>query len=137
VTLRIVQDRRLSASSRVLYQAMTAHVKTTAKGYAAAFGMPEGTIRRCLAELRHCGWVYSYRQPQPAELIYAPCMPVDVETELADLAVQLADSAANRGEFIMKMMLDTVVNDPNFIDNARLRWTRLGTGHSRLEFDRY
>lgn len=137
VTLRLVQDRRLSSSSRVLYQAMNANVKTTAKGYAAAFGIPPGTIRRCLSELQQCGWAYTYRNPKQRELIYAPCMPLDVEREVAELGEQLADSAANRGEFIMKMMLDTLVNDPNFIDNARLRWTRLGTGHSRLEFDRY
>lgn len=137
LTLRIVQDRRLSPSSRMLYQAINAHVKTTARKYAAAFGIPPGTIRRCLAELKRCGWVYSYKTPEHKDLIYATWMPLDVEREVAELAEQLADHAANRGEFILKLMLDTLVNDPNFIDNARFRWTRLGTGHSRLEFDRY
>lgn len=137
LTLRIMQDKRLVPSSRMLYQAMIAHTKTTAKGYAVAFGIPEGTVRRCLAELQRCGWGYAFRNPAQKELIYAPCIPADVEREVGELVEQLADSTANRGEFIMKTMLSTLVNDLNFIDNARFRWTRLGTGHGRLEFDRY
>lgn len=137
LTLRLIQDRRLTPASRLLYQGMTAMVKTTAKEYSSTLGIPAGTVRRCLGELQRCGWVYSFRTPQQTGLIYAPWMPLDVEQELAELAEQLADTAPNRGEFIMKMMLDTLVNEPNFIDNARFRWTRLGTGHSRLEFDRY
>lgn len=137
LSLRVIQDRRLSASSRLLYLAMNADVKTTAKGYAVALGIPEGTVRRSLAELQSCGWVHSFRDPTIKQLIYVPWMPPDVEREMADLVQQLVDSAANKGESIMKLMLTMLVNDPNFVDNVRFRWTRLGTGHNRLEFDRY
>lgn len=135
--LRLIQDKRLSRGCQALYHAMRAHVKTTANGYAEAFGIPEGTIRRYLAELQNCGWIYSFRCPKQDRLIYVPWMPLDVEHELVTMVERLVDDAANRGEAIMKVMLDTIVNDNNYTENVRMRWTRLGTGHNRLEFDRH
>lgn len=134
---QIIQDQRLGRTSQFVYCLMRSHPKSTFKGYAAKFGMPYHTVRRNIKELEHYDWVYSFRDPKSRGLIYVPWMPLDVERALAVQAEWLADSVANRGERLMKAMLDITVDDDNFLDNARLQWTVSGAGDNPLEFDRF
>lgn len=134
---QIMCDRRLRRTSQLIYSCMRAHPKSTFKGYAAKLSIPYATVRRCIKELEHHDWVYSFRDPKSGERIYVPWMPLDVEKAVASRAEQLADVMPNRGEWLMKAVLDITVDDDNFLNNARFQWTVSGTGDNRLEFDRF
>src|SRR5690625_4996598 len=109
LSLRVMQDPHLTPSCRALYQAMLAYKRTTAQKYTSAFHMPFGTVRRCLAQLNRYEWLKSHHDRTERHLIYSPWMPIAVEREVISLFEQSVDNAANRGEFIMKAMLDMVV----------------------------
>src|SRR5690606_36378422 len=95
------------------------------------------TAWRSIRELEQHDWVYSFLEPKNRKLIYIPWMPLDIETAVAKKLEWLADNVANRGEWLMKAMLDIIVDDDDFVDNSRLKWTVLAPGDSPREFDRY
>lgn len=63
-------------------------------------------------------------------------MPLDVEIALAKEVERLASTAPNRGEFLMKAILDIIVDDSHVLDNHRFDWLASAPGDGRRELDR-
>lgn len=133
----IIRDPRLHRTSKFLYLGMRSLPKTTIAGYATALGMAYPTVHRLMKELERHEWVYIFRRVGEKAPIYVPWMPMAVERKLATYTERLAGMAANRGEQLMKFMLDIIVDDDNFVDNARPPWTALAPGDRSVEFDRF
>lgn len=133
----IMRDQRLRQPSKLMYHGLLSHPKSTIKGVAAAFAMSYATARRSVKELEQYDWVYSFPDRKKRLRIYVPWMPLDIETALAKEVEWLAGNVANRGEWLMKAMLDIIVDDDDVVDNARFKWTVLNPSDSPREFDRY
>lgn len=130
-------DQRLGRTSKLVYGGMRTHKKATIKGYADAFNISYHTVRNCIRELERHDWIYSFREPNYGHLVYVPWMPLDVEISLVPGVERRFDRGSNRGERLMKAMLDVTVDDDDYIENARLEWTASGANYHRLEFDRF
>lgn len=133
----ILQDPRLARTTKYVYLGMRAHPKTTLKGLAEALDMPYTTVHRCVKELQARDWVYSFRRRGERSEIWVPWMPLELEHRLALEMEKLVDMAPYRGEKLLKTLLDIIVDDEEFLDNARPEWTALGPGDTAVEFDRY
>ena len=133
----ILKDPRLHRTTKLVYLGMRAHQKTTIKGYAALLGLPYSTVLRAVKELNSFGWVYYFRRAGEKSKIWVPWMPLPLERHLAVEAEKLVDMAPYRGEKLLKIVLDIIVDDDDFVDNARPDWTALGPGDISVEFDRF
>ncbi len=127
----IIRDPRLHRTSKFLYLGMRSLPKTTIAGYATALGMAYPTVHRFMKELERHEWVYIFRRVGEKAPIYVPWMPMAVERKLATYTERLAGMAANRGEQLMKFMLDIIVDDDNFVDNSATAVDCIGARRSK------
>lgn len=120
-----------------MYANMRVRRKSTQAGLARKMNIPVSTLTAALKELIATGWVYTFPHAKSGRRIHVDWMPPDVETRLAYEVAQLADTAANQGEFLMKSLLDIIVDDRDFLDNHRYEWLAIGTQDRALELDRW
>lgn len=130
------QDRRLSRTGLLVYFGMRAHRKTTIKGYAETLNMPYKTVYDAIQILQETDWAYSYKKPGTRRRIWVPAMPLDVELYVTQEFERKLQTAPNKGEAIMKAMLDYLVDDPNFVDNHRFKWGNPLDANAKQEHDR-
>lgn len=135
LTRLIFEERRIQSTDRLLYLGMLFHRKRDIRGYAEAFGSSYEQARRSMNRLAEHDWVYSYKDAKSEKTFWVPWMPLDVEETVAREAEFLSDVADKWGEKLMKMILDTYVDDRHFIDNGRYKWLSSG-GVNRMELDR-
>lgn len=133
----ILRDHRLDRGVKYVYLAMRAHPKTTISGLAEILNLPYNTVHRCLVELQDKDWVYPFRRRGVKSKLWVPWMPLELEHHLAAELRKVVDMAPYRGEKLLKCLLDIIVDDDAFYDNARPEWTALVPGEAAVEFDRY
>lgn len=136
VAQHIAGDAALSAAAKHIHNVLRFHPKTTVRHIATIVDVSPETARRHLRQLERHDWLYTFRRGGNG-VLHVPWMPLDVETAVAQYVEWLSGNVANRGERLMRFVLDLIVDDPHFVDNARLKSIVSSESGFRLEFDRY
>lgn len=139
--LLLALDQRVSPRAQSLYHAMRCMPKTFAMDYIRVLGVPRETGRRAIHELLRYGWAYTFVHPESGLDIVVPWMPRDIELAKARQVEELAETAPNRGEWVLKALLLLSVNAPYALYNHRHEWlvirdgVRASESVKRLELD--
>lgn len=99
--------------------------------------MPYETLRWSVQRLIELDWAYRFPHPKTGRTIIVPWMPLDIEAAVARQVEYRSGLVPNKGEWLMKALLDVIVDDKRYEDNARPAWAVSGSGSDRLEFDRW
>lgn len=137
----LLLDPNISVHARLLY----GHLQLTPE-----FSHPEGcctyaelrqrtglalnTIKQAMAKLEATGWLYRTQTTQKAPVMFTLTNPGG--EELAEIK-QRIDGAQYKGETIMKEILNQLVDDKDYEDNARPDFLINPFTHQRMELDRY
>lgn len=133
--LELAKERRLHPTAKFMHGVMRFHPKTTVQNVATIVGVSVETARRHLKRLEQLDWVYSFRREGSGDILYAPWMPFGIERSLANYTDWLYNNVSSQGERLMRFILYISVDDPHFIENARLQWVVSDASGYRLEFD--
>lgn len=136
LTRAVLEDVRLTTTDKFVYLAIRSLPKSNVADYARRLNMPYQTLRRVIRRLEKYDWVYSYKDPKTKKVTVVPWMPVDVERQVCAEFRTLAETAPRKGEFRMKAVLSTFVDDNDFVDNHRFQWAVSPWTGQPLEFDR-
>lgn len=104
---------------------------------AARVGCATETIRTSVARLVDAGWAYLYiPSGRKRGSTVIPWMPLDVEEQLASALAERRTSVLYYGEWLMRCLVDLLVKDLAFHDNAHPQWQTTPEG-KRLQLDRW
>jgi len=104
---------------------------------AAMTGHAVNTLRKDLAEMVKLGWI-EVRAGERRRTRFRLCNPVrQHELERLDRLTRQLKHAPYRGEALLKAILDIIVADSRFVDNARPSFLTSPITGLPLEFDRY
>lgn len=129
-------DTQLGSTSKVIYNLLLIHRKNTIVANAKVFKMHYESLRRHVRQLKKLDWVYEFKHPETKQKVIVPWMPLDVEHKVANMLERMRQRTPFWGEWLLKAMLDLLVDDDDYVDNSRPEWAVSGDGSSRLEFDR-
>lgn len=129
------RDPRLLPTDVVVYLHLFCHPPNTVYAHARQKGMSSETFRRSAKRLVQYGWADTI--PSGRWPIVVASMPVDVESEIAKKLNLLREEVSYVGEWLMKCLLDLLVSDTDYGDNARPSWLVSGEGSGRFELDRW
>lgn len=139
VPLRLILNRSLQPLAKLLYAWLVQQPigPRTQDELAAVLGVSARlAISRALTQLRADGWLHI--TPVAGKRIYQPHdSHLLARQDKAALFQELVQRTRPRGEFIMKLMLDELVTDEMFQDNARPGFLRSPQTGERMEFDRW
>lgn len=137
VTSQLFNDARLTPTDALVWVQLHRNPVNTVAGHGRVLNFRRETLRRSVSRLVELGWAYKTKRPGYHGDVVVPAMPVDVEQLVINELLRVRDEVAFVGEWLMKCVLDLVVDDHDFRDNARLRWLVPGDGSPRLELDRW
>lgn len=133
----LVKDKRLLPIDVRVYTHLWFNPLGSVRDHCAASGIPQSTFRRSLRRLASFEWVYTAETPGRFGHEITICwMPPELEAVIAPELDLLQFSAAFRGEWLLKCILDHIVPVRKFYDNIRPRWLVSGRGSGRFELDR-
>lgn len=130
-------DSRLTPTDIKVYMHMYGYHEASLRARARASRIPRETLRRSVHHLVQLGWACEVPWAGKTRPVIAPSMPLDVEQAVADELQRVRNDVPNMGEWLMKCMLDMMVTDNDYHDNARPSWLTSGTGGGRMEIDRW
>lgn len=132
---RLFSDTRLGAADMAVYGYLWSKPIGSMRSVASGSSFSRETLRRSAKRLVELGWAYEIPHGRATAIV--PWMPVSVEREVVSKLAFVADDAHYLGEWLMRCLLDILVRDPDFGDNARPSWLVKGDGSDRLELDRW
>lgn len=110
----------------------------TVREYADTFGVTYETTRRSVKRLVDAGWAYKVKPTDGRRgRVIVPWMPPEVESQVVALLAQVRTEVRFYGEWLMKCVLDVLVDDRDFHDNAGPQWLVNPDTARRLELDRW
>ena len=130
-------DPHLTANDARVYIHLRSHPSTSLRESAAALKMPRETFRRSVRSLLEHGWAYKGAGVAGSPVVVVAWMPAEVELRVAAELETVRNEVVNAGEWLMKNILDMVIGDPDFHDNARPSWLASTDGGGRFEMDRW
>jgi hypothetical protein len=139
---RLLNDRDLSASARILYgqlQLLPAGVtEVTYATLAQTIGQTAFTARRGTKELTAAGWV-SIKQPHRCAPIHFTLTDPDAHRQEADVLMvrQRLEEHEFRGEALMREFLSVLVDSEQFSDNVAPHFLFNPLTDALMQFDRY
>lgn len=135
VPSEIFDEEFLSPLAKHVYAAVCHYKPRSLHELSRCAKISRKTVIRIVDSLARAGWVRITGTSHRKVLI--PTMPDALQkARLEDLKVRKA-LAPHAGEFLLKAMLDQVVDSQDFVDNARPWFLQSGTTGEFLEFDRY
>lgn len=145
VPASLIRHRSLSPSSKVLYAALAAHGQGTKGSKMNQADMAEiagfgsvNTVRNCIGQLSRAGWLGVSRSGTGRAYIYELLDPhLTWRRHLLGRVRARLRREVHKGEAIMKEMLNVVIADDRFEDNARPGFLVNPMTGERLEFDRW
>lgn len=97
-------------------------------------GISRATASRLVQELLAADWVEVV--PAGRWRLIGPWMPMHVEEQVVRLLERARDRCPRVGEWLMMCLLNLLIRDLDYDDNARLSWLVSGEGSGRYEIDR-
>lgn len=131
----LLNDSRLKPTDIAVYVHLFYHRLGSLTAHAKQSQISYETFRRSVRRLIQYGWAEEI--PFGEGYIIVPWMPVEVEQKVADKLARVRDEAPFLGEWLMRCMLDAMVLDNDYSDNARPAWFVSGDGSGRYELDRW
>lgn len=136
--LKDINTFRLSASASSVYLSLYYFPMQSISDHAARLGWAKSTIRRAIYNLIDINWVYMTREKGPHRSdLFVPSIPPEVESEITKHLLNIRNDVPYIGEWLMRCLLDLIVADKDFWDNARPPWLVTQDGSGRLEIDRW
>lgn len=142
----LVQHPALSPAAKCLYATIVAHRPAGRDGWAVrqdrlaqAAGIKScNTVRSLTEELYGAGWLRLVRGVKPRIYSYTPLDPHEAARQsVLDQVLRRLKRQDHKGEALMKEMLNVLIADDHFEDNARPGFLVNPLTGERLEFDRW
>lgn len=133
---RLLLYPKLGCTSKRIYNLLLLHPKRTIEENAKVFKMRYEALRRHIGMLKKFDWVYKFHDSKTRQSLIVPSMPLHVEREVANMLEYMRQRATFRGEWLLKQLLDLVVDDDDYVDNCRPEWAVSGDGSFPFEYDR-
>lgn len=145
VSVNLLYDSRLSPAAKLLYALLVSMrqrepaLTLSQRDLAARLGMNSAkAVRVAITQLREGGWLRTARVKGRAGTVYEPYDPdLALRVTKAEFIQELIGRTRPKGEFILKKMLDELVLDETFQDNAKPGFLRNPLTGERMEFDRW
>ncbi len=131
----LIGDARLSASAKTLYMTLCQTGPCSICELAAASKMNRETIRRQVAALSKAGWIIISGSATRKRL--AATRPDSVQREMAQYLRTIRPALNPVGESLFKLILDVVVADDRYVDNARPHFLQHPRTLEYMELDRW
>lgn len=135
VMRRLFTDRRLLPIDVKVFGVMMNEPGYSVHATARKSGIPAETFRRSTRRLLELGWAYPVRLSRGVAVI--PWLPAETEEHVIAQLTRMQEGVTFRGEWLMRCLLDLLLRNFDFIDNARPEWLVTGDGSGRLELDRW
>lgn len=131
-------DLRLKPIDCRVYNRLYERPLQTAGALIRDLQLAKETVRLSLARLVDTGWVYTHLAPGRVRgKVFIPWMPDEVEQRVASLLAQRRTTVRYYSEWLMRCLLDLLVPDMAYIDNAYPNWLITPQGGLRLQLDRW
>lgn len=114
-----------------MYVQLRRREATSLRGLLRTVNHSRETLRRSLNKLCALGWAYKVEAAGARAQLFVPWMPPDVERLLISALQRVQGEVALVGEWLMKCILDLIVTDLDFRDNAHPDWLVSGDGDLR------
>lgn len=135
VIRQLLRDQRLPPAIKVTHQLLCLHPKDTIVANAKLFNMRYDVLRRRVRRLQQLDWAYEFPHPETRRPVIVPFMPLTVEQMVADELQRGRNDTPYWGEWILGRWLDLIVDDDDYVDNARPESLVSGFGSYRMEVD--
>lgn len=127
-------DKGLSPSEKGLYIVIKTLRPNSIVELAQHAGLSHSSASRACANLAHRGWV-RIEQVSREKRIWA-VVPEAVQVRQAALLSTVYSMQPYKGEFLLKVLLDSHVLSHKYVDNARPKWLVNPTTEEQMEIDR-
>lgn len=117
------------------YFALRSRPVNTLRAHARDISIPRETLRRAVQVLAEAGWAYKARVD--GKEVVVPWMPPQVEEDILVQLITVRDEIKHYGEWLLRCMLDLMVVDGDYVDNARPAWLVADDLDGKLELDRF
>jgi len=131
----ILKCRDLSPVARLIYFYIYLFRPKSLESLAEQSGFDRNTVSKGCLELEKAGWLKL--TPQGQRKMPVPVAPAPVQQVQAKFLQTAFSLASQKGEFLTKVMLDALVSNRDYIDNARPRFLTNPLTGDLLEYDRY
>lgn len=130
-------DPRLKALDCRVHGLVYDKAPWTIRELAEAVGRTFETVRASVERLERVGWVFTHLPAgrRRGRFVYAS-MPPEVELQVASILTQRRTSVLHFSEWLMRCLLDYLVADWTYFDNAHPDWLITPKG-ARLQLDRW
>lgn len=125
----------LHSSVKETYLKLILHPKTTITDNASVLGMGYDKLRRHIRVLQEADWAYEILEPKTKRLIVVPSMPQEVEKLLAKHWQVARSLTPYFGQWLAGCWFSLVIDDLNWIPDARPESLVSGDGSHRMEID--
>lgn len=133
----LFNDMRLNSTDALVWLKLYRHRVNTISGHLRTINFARETFRRSVRKLTELGWAYTVESANSRSLLVVPSIPPSAENLMIRELERVRNEIAFVGEWLMKCILDLVVDDHDFRDNARPAWLVSGDGSGRFELDRW
>lgn len=130
-------DVRLNTTDVVVWLHLYRNRVNILAEHLRATNLARETFRRSVQKLISFDWAYAVQTDNPRSSLIVPSVPPDVEKLMIHALERTKNEVAFVGEWLMKCILDIIVDDHDFRDNARPNWLVSGGGSGRFELDRW
>lgn len=135
VLRQVMAIPHLQPGAKTTYVKLCLHPKRTIAENSEAFEMHYETLRRHVRELREFDVVYDYPDPRTGRSVIVPWMPFSAEQSLAQRWLQNRTDFEYQGQWIVGRWLDVLVDELDWVEEARPEFLVSGFGSNRLEVD--
>lgn len=126
---------RLYPGAKETYVKLCLHPKRTIAENSEVLGMHYETLRRHVRELKAFDLAYTYPDTRTGRAIVVPWMPLATEESLTQQWVQNRADFAYQGQWIAGRWLELLVDELDWVEEARPEFLVSGFGSNRLEID--
>lgn len=132
----LLSEKRLSGTLVKVYLCIYHRPVSSTVEHAKHWGIPRETFRRAVRDLIDLGWIVPLPEHKRGRRVVA-WMPYHVEEAVVTELNRVRENVAYLGEWLMRCLLDLMVDEKHFVDNARPPWLVSGDGGGRMELDRW
>lgn len=131
----LVSDEELSALAKSLYLIMSLYNTCSMKQLSTASGLSREAVRYLVNELAQAGWAKVEGKRNLRRI--TPSIPEKTQRIMIARLKEHRSYAATVGEYLMKRLLDVLVDSDDYIDNARPWFLQNPNTNQFMEYDRF
>ncbi|MBE3519663.1 MAG: MarR family transcriptional regulator [Firmicutes bacterium] len=131
----LVSDEELSPLAKSIYLSISLHKACSMRQLSSASGLSRECVRYLVKKLAAAGWVKIEGKRNRRRI--TPSLPEKAQRTMIARLKEHRSYVATVGEYLMKRLLDVLVDSDDYVDNARPWFLQNPNTNQFMEYDRF